>query len=60
MIDERPHPAPSPESYTLEIVGKLRRREAEALVLDLKALARRHDLKVAKVKTQPLARENSD
>jgi hypothetical protein len=60
MIDGQPDPAPSPESYTLEIVGKLRRREAEALALDLKELARRHDLKVAKVKTQPLGREDSD
>ena len=45
-----------PESYAVEVVGKVSRREAEALALDIKWLARRHHLKVISLKVRPLAR----
>jgi hypothetical protein len=48
------------DSYAVEIVGKLPRREAEALALELSELARRHQLKVARFTVEPLAREEAD
>lgn len=48
---------PAPESWALEIIGTLPRRDAEALILEIKELARRHGFKIAGVKTRPLAPE---
>jgi hypothetical protein len=48
------------QSYAVEIVGKLPRREAEALALELCELARRHQLKVARFTVEPVAREEAD
>ena len=47
-----PRPGRSANTYAVQVAGKLTRREAEALALDLKELARRHDLKVVAVTTK--------
>jgi len=49
-----------PDSYAVEIVGRLPRRDAEALALELRELARRHQLKVARFTVEPVAREEAD
>jgi hypothetical protein len=49
-----------PDSYAVEIVGRLPRRDAEALALELSELARRHQLKVTRFTVEPLAREEAD
>jgi len=48
------------DSYAVEIVGRLLRREAEALALELRELARRHHLKVARFTVEPVMREGAD
>ena len=50
----------SPESYAVEVVGKLSRRDAEALALEIRGLARRHHLTVAGFTVKRLAREDSN
>jgi hypothetical protein len=47
-----------PESYAVEVVGKLSRREVEALVLEIKGLARRHHLTVTGLQRRPVPRED--
>lgn len=49
-----------PAAYAVEVVGKLSRREAEALGLEIRELARRHQLKVAGFTVRPLARRGPD
>lgn len=41
------------QSYAVEIVGRLARREAEALALELCELARRHQLTVTRFTVEP-------
>lgn len=48
------------ESYALEVVGKLPRRDAEALALELCQLARRYQLTVARFTVEPVARGEAD
>jgi hypothetical protein len=50
----------APAAYAVEVVGKLSRRDAEALALDIKELARRHHLTVSGFTVRRLAREESD
>lgn len=45
-------------AYAVQVAGKLTRREAEALALDLRALARRHNLKVVAVTTKRRPQED--
>jgi hypothetical protein len=46
-----------PHAYAVEVVGKLARRDAEALALELCELARRYRLTVAQFAVEPVARE---
>src|SRR5262245_33362450 len=41
------------DSYAFEIVGRLTRRDAEALALELSELARRHRLRVSRLTVNP-------
>jgi len=43
------------DAYTVEIVGRLTRRQAEALALELSALARQYQLRVARFTVEPVA-----
>jgi len=47
------------DSYAVEIVGRLTRREAEALALELSELARRCRLKVARFTVHPVTSASS-
>jgi hypothetical protein len=44
----------------IQFVGKFRRREAEALALDIRELARRHQLTVAQFTVKRLETANGD
>jgi hypothetical protein len=46
-----------PDSYAIEVVGKLPRRDAEALALELCELARQYHLTVMQFTVQPAIRE---
>jgi hypothetical protein len=48
------------ERYAIEVVGKLPRRQAEALALELGELARQHQLTVTRVTVQPVTRRETD
>lgn len=48
------------DSYAIEVIGRLPRREAEALALELRDLARRHQLTVTRVTVEPVTREPAD
>jgi hypothetical protein len=50
------------DSYAVEIMGRLTRREAEALALELSELARKHRLRVSRLTVNPatLARTAQD
>ena len=43
------------DAYTVEIVGRSTRRQAEALALELSALARQYQLRVARFTVEPVA-----
>lgn len=43
------------DAYTIEIVGRLTRRQTEALALELSALARQYQLRVARFTVEPVA-----
>jgi hypothetical protein len=47
----------SSSAYVIELIGKLPRREAEALALEIRELAGRHGLKVEGFKVTPVAPE---
>jgi hypothetical protein len=49
-----------PDSYAIEVIGKLPRREAEALALELRELARQYQLTVTRVTVEPVTRELAD
>lgn len=48
------------DSYAVEVVGKLPRREAEALALELCELARQYHLTVTRFTVQPVIPEPAD
>ena len=48
------------DAYIVEVVGRLARREAEALALELTELARQHRLKVTGFTVEPALREEVD
>jgi len=50
---ERPESSQLCEGYAVQVQGTLRRRDAEALALELRELARRHGLTVARMSVRP-------
>jgi hypothetical protein len=56
MPAETRGPRASPASYAVEVAGKLSRREAEAIAVQIRGLARRHHLTVIGLKVRARAR----
>lgn len=55
MPEAPPPPAASSSAYVIELLGKLPRRDAEAVALEIRELAAQHGLTVKGFKVTPFA-----